>query len=324
MIYKNNKKNVKHIVLVFLFSYVIILPVFTQVEAQLSQYMFHTETFNPASIGENNMIRVIGQHRIQWVGMPGAPQTTYFSINAPFAMGKSTHAAGINFLNDKAGAFKNQSASLQYAYKRKLAGGLVSVGVNLGFMSIGFNADSVKSDIQSEYHEDVDPVVPTTDENGMGFDMSLGVFYSNPKYYAGVSYVHLNKPSFALGSKSTFHARGIAYLTGGFDVNLGESRLVLKPSTLIKSDFTTWQVDVSSRLEYDKKFWGGLSYRFQDAVAVLGGISLSNGLALGYSYDLPTGKLLTVSSGSHEFFLSYSFAFDTSKNKKKYKSIRIL
>lgn len=324
MNYGNNKKTIRHIFLVFVFSYATILPVFSQVEAQLSQYMFHPEAFNPASMGENGMAHAIGQYRTQWVGMPGAPETMYFSVNAPFVTKKNTHAIGITFLNDKAGAFINQSASLQYAFKKKVGKGLLSVGANLGFMSIGFDADSAKNEIQSEYHDAVDPIVPMIDENGMGFDVTLGAYYSTPKYYAGISYVHLNNPSFKLGDKSVFHATGITYINGGFDVNLEETKFVLKPSTLIKTDFTTFQVDVSTRLEYDKKYWGGLSYRLQDAVTLLGGISLANGISLGYSYDLPTGKLLTVTSGSHEFFLSYGFALDMSKNKKRYKSIRIL
>jgi len=98
----------------------------------------------------------------------------------------------------------------------------------------------------------------------------------------------------------------------------------LKSSTLFKSDFISWQLDLSSRLEYDKKYWGGLSYRFQDAVVVFAGLNLSNGLSIGYSYDLPTSALITTTSGSHEICLSYSFMLDTGKNKNKYKSIRIL
>ncbi|VBB46822.1 putative membrane protein [uncultured Paludibacter sp.] len=327
MICKNNRKNVKHLLWVFIFSFIIVLPVFSQIEANLSQYMFHSATFNPASIGDNGMINVTGQQRFQWIGIPGAPQTTYFTINAPFNFGKNTQAVGINFLIDKAGAFKNQSANIQYSFKKKVGEGILSLGAGIGFMGLGISKDSLENTLQSEYHDHSDKpdnAVPEKDENGMGLDLSAGLFYSTQKYYAGISYVHLNNPSFHLGDKTVFHASGIAYLTGGFDINFENPKFILKSSSLAKSDFTTWQVDLSSRLEYDKKFWGGLSYRFQDAVIVFAGLNVLNGITIGYAYDLPTGALLTVSSGSHEVFLSYSFAFDTSKNKNKYKSIRIL
>lgn len=316
--------NIKQIFTICMLIFVNAVPVFSQIESQISQYMFHQATFNPASIGENNMISVAGQHRMQWLGVPGAPQTTFFSVNAPFKIGKNIHGVGINFVNDKAGAFTNQSANVQYAFKKTIGQGTWSIGGGVGFVGIGFVADSAKNSVSSKYHKNIDNRIPEQDEQGMGLDVSVGLFYSTPKYYAGISYAHLNSPSFLLGDKTTFHTRGIAYFTGGFDVSFENPKFMLKSSSLVKSDFASLQFDVSSRLEYDKRFWGGLSYRLQDAVVIFVGLNIMNGLAVGYAYDLPTGKMLTVSSGSHELLLKYSFAFDTSKNKNKYKSIRIL
>ncbi len=311
-----------------LFSWIVCLPVYAQFEAQMSQYMFHSPTFNPASVGENQMINVTGQHRIQWLGMPGAPQTTYFSLNSPFQSGKKvTHGLGIKFLNDKIGAFTNRSAHLQYAYKRKIGKGTASLGMDVGFVSVGFVYDSIKNaTINSEFHDFMgDAAIPTADETGMNLDLTLGAYYSAPKYYLGVSYVHLNAPRIKLNDeKSEFNVRGVLYATGGYDVQLANPKFMIRSSSLFKSDFITWQAELSSRAEYDKKYWGGLSYRFQDAVVVFAGISIMNGMTIGYAYDLPTGKMLTVSSGSHEIYLSYSFLFDTNRYKNRYKSIRIL
>lgn len=325
---RQSEKTGKKCLLTLLFSLCVYLPVFSQFEAQQSQYMFHMPTFNPATVGENQMINVSGQHRIQWIGMPGAPQTTYFTINAPFKMGeKVTHGLGIKFLNDKIGASSNQSAHFQYAYKRKIGKGTASLGVDVGFVSVGFIADSIRNaTINSEFHDFLgDATIPAADETGMNVDLSVGAFYSAPKYYLGLSYVHLNAPKIRLNDdKSEFNVRGVMYFTGGYDLRLPNPKLALRSSALAKSDFTTWQAELSSRLEIDKKYWGGLSYRFQDAVVVFAGLNIMSGLTLGYAYDLPTGKMLTVSSGSHELFLQYSFVFDSNGGKNKYKSIRIL
>ena len=193
-------------------------------------------------------------------------------------------------------------------------------------MSVGFVYDSIKNpNISSEYHDITgDTHIPAADETGLNLDLSLGVFYSAPKYYVGISYVHLNNPVIKLGDKSKFNIKGVVYATGGYDLAFENPKLVLRSSALLKSDYKTWQTDLSTRMEYDKRFWGGLTYRYQDAIVVLAGMNLFSGISIGYAYDLPTGKMLTVSSGSHEFYLSYSFAFDTSKNKNRYKSIRIL
>ena len=303
--------------------------VFCQFDAQLSQYMFHNSSFNPAAVGENNLIQITGQHRIQWVGFPNAGQTTVFSINSPLKLGKSENGIGFRFLNDRVGLFTNRSAQLQYAYKKRILGGLLSVGADIGFVSVGFRGDSVNVanhviNIGSYHDIASDPSIPQVSVVGMAVDMSVGVFYSTLKYYGGLSFTHINRPTVNLNDKSSLDLLGTMYLTGGGAYSLANPLYVLKPSTLLKTDFRTLQLEVTTRLEYDYKYWGGLSYRFQDAFVFLAGVNLLGGLSVGYSYDLPTSKMITVSSGSHEVVLIYNFAYVSGKRISKFKSIRIL
>ena len=313
----------KKVVFCFLLLLLSIGSAFSQFDAQLSQYMFHNSSFNPAAVGEGDMIQITGQHRIQWVGMPNAPQTTVFSINSPFRIGNVLQGVGVKFLNDKVGLFTNQSVHLQYAFKKKLSTGVLSVGADLGFASIGF--DGTKDSIPSgDYHNPSDPQIPKTDVKGMSFDMSLGLFYSTPKLYAGISYLHVNNPTVSWGNNMEFKETGSMFFTGGYNLILSDSKYVFKPSTLIKTDMSSVQCDLTARMEYDNKYWGGISCRIQDAVVFLAGINISNGLSIGYSYDLPTSKIITASSGSHEILVMYSFEYVFGKKHSKYKSIRIL
>lgn len=303
-------------------------PIFAQFEAQLSQYMFNTPTFNPASISENGLMNVSGQHRIQWVGMPGAPQTTYFNLNTTILKNKNVaQAVGLKFLIDKIGAFNNQSAYIQYAYKKNVGKNRLSIGADVGFASTSLISDSIKNtNINSEYHDlTTDEAIPQTDQTGINIDLSIGAFYTTPKYYIGLSYVHLNNPKIKMNDdKTIFSIKGTMYTTAGYNITLPYPKMTLKSSTLFKTDFTTWQAEISTRLDYANKYWGGVSYRYQDAISIFAGIEIGEGLNIGYAYDLPIGKLITVSSGSHEILLKYSFSFDLGKNKIKYKSIRIL
>ncbi|MDD4968327.1 MAG: PorP/SprF family type IX secretion system membrane protein [Paludibacter sp.] len=321
----------KKAVLSFLLLLIGIGSVFSQFDAQLSQYMFHISSFNPAAVGDGDMIQITGQHRIQWVGIPNAGQTTVFSINSPFKIGKNSNGVGLMFINDKVGQFVNQTAHLQYAYKKKLGAGVLSIGADVGFVSLGFNAgDSIQDPKHAvpgwdSYHDiSADNEIPKSAVVGISFDMNVGAFYSTPTLYAGLSYAHLNNPTVNWGDKSEFRQFGTLYLTGGFKYTFADPKYVLKPSTLLKTDFSSMQLDISSRLEYDNKYWGGLTYRLQDAVVILAGINISGGLSIGYSYDLPTSQIITVSSGSHEFLLMYSFEYLFGKRNNKYKSIRIL
>ncbi len=318
----------RKVVLSLLFLLVCLWPVFSQFDAQLSQYMFHNSSFNPAAVGEGDMIQITGQHRIQWVGMPNAGQTTIFSINSPLKIENSHHGIGFRFLNENVGLFTNQTAHLQYAYKKKLAGGVLSFGADIGFVSLGFHGDSVKAHIPSigEYHQDItlDEYIPQISVVGMSFDMNVGMFYSTPAYYTGLSYSHLNSPKVNWGDTYDFRLIGTLYFTGGYNWVLPDPKFVFKPSTLLKTDFSALQLDVTARMEYDNKYWGGLSYRIQDAVVFLAGINIAGGMSLGYSYDLPTSQIITVSSGSHEIVLGYNFEYIFQKRTSKFKSIRLL
>ncbi|MDD4993445.1 MAG: type IX secretion system membrane protein PorP/SprF [Paludibacter sp.] len=317
----------RKVVLSVLLSLLCIGFAFSQLDVQLSQYMFHTSEFNPAAIGEGNLIQITGQHRIQWVGIPNAPQTTVFSINSPLKIGTGTSGIGFKFMNDKAGLFTNQTAHLQYAFKKKLGEGMLSVGADLGFVSIGFHGDSITAHKISigEYHNDLtsDLQIPQLYVSGMSFDMNVGVFYSTPKFYAGVSYLHVNGPKVDW-NEMQFKQVGALFATGGYSYTMEDPKYVVKPSMLFKTDFTTLQLDLSTRVEFNNKYWGGLSYRWGDAVVFLAGINLAGGLGVGYSYDLPVSKIILGSSGSHEILLTYSFEYVFGKRTSKFKSIRIL
>lgn len=316
---------IKKLLFSFILTIMSIVKVFSQFDAQISQYMFNTASFNPAAVGEGDMIEITGEHRIQWLGMPNAGQTTMFNINSPLKFGQNKSGIGINFLNDKVGQFTNQAAHLQYAYKKMVGNGTISAGVELGFVSIGFNGDSVHTIPIGDYHQiGSDPVIPKNSVSGISFDMNLGLFYSTPTIYGGISYSHINGPKIQWNDYSSFHENGTLYLTGGYKLVLADPRFVFTPSTLIKTDFRSLQIDLSSIMEYDNKYWGGIAYRLQDAIILYAGINIAGGLSIGYSYDFPASKIITVSSGSHEILVSYSFEYIFSQKNNRVKSIRLL
>jgi len=316
----------KKVVLSLILTLVSIGTAFSQFDAQFSQYMFHNSAFNPAAVGEDEMIQTTLQFRNQWIGMPNAGQTTAFSINSPIKIGSALNGVGLNVLNDVVGQFINRSGHLQYAFKKQIKSGTLSLGVGLGVVTVGFNgADSVhKVTIGTYYDFENDQVIPKTNVQGTSFDMNVGAYYSTPTYYAGLSYSHLNSPTVLWGETSKFKETGTLYLTGGYNWVLPDSKYVVKPSTLLKTDFTSLQLDVSTRLEYDNKYWGGMSYRIQDAVVFLAGINAAGGLSVGVSWDLPTSQILTVSQASLELLVSYNFEYVFGQKKSKFKSIRIL
>ncbi len=71
-------------------------------------------------------------------------------------------------------------------------------------------------------------------------------------------------------------------------------------------------------------YWGGVAYRYEEAVIFTGGLELKNGIMVGYSYDWNRGDVGRYIGGSHEVTFSYSFGLKAGKRQKIYKSVRFL
>lgn len=297
-----------------------------QFVSQYSQYMVAKGSFNPAAIAEGNMMHFYGIHRQQWVGMPGAPVDTYISLSMPVSFNNKLFGVGIAINNEKLGLFTKQYAQFQGVYKTKIQDGILSVGTNIGAISIKFQGDSVHIPTGNDYHiaPGTDNLIPTSAVSGMSLDLGFGVYYTTSKWYAGISVLDVNQPTINWSETQETYVGSMAYATGGYNFPISDSRFTLKPSLLIKTNFIDYQTDIDLLVESKEKFWGGLAYRLKESLIFLGGIKLTNGLTIGYSFDLPLTKIITTSFGSHELFLAYDFNISFEKKKNRYKSIRIL
>lgn len=298
-----------------------------QFDPQIGQYMYLQTAFNPAAVGENDMLRIAGMHRMQMTGITNAPMTTYFMVGSPFVIGKTKHGAGIRFLNDKYGLFTNQTLHIQYAYRHKIGKGYLSAGIEAGFVSVGFHGDSVNLQMLegSEYHITSDQAIPFGEKSGMGFDLGAGIYYSAPTWYAGISYSHATQPAIEWTDSTTIHLRGTMYASGGYIWRLrANPQFKLQPSALLMSDFRGWDLTLAMLCEYNDKYRWGLSYRIMSNVAVILGMEIVSGLQIGYTYELPTTKLLLESYGSHELYLAYELDILRPKRTNKYRSVRFL
>jgi type IX secretion system PorP/SprF family membrane protein len=290
-------------------------------------------SFNPAAAGDGDLMRVVGLHRIQFTGISNAPMTTYFTFSSPFVIGKTKHAAGVKFLNDMYGLFSNQAVHAQYAYRQKLGKGYLSIGVDLGFVNVGFKVDSVNLDqmeglIEDGYFVVGDDAIPVgggeNGASGMGFDMGAGVYYSAPSWYAGVSYSHITRPNIEWSDLSSIKMIGTLYVIGGYNWRINKTDWVLKPSAMVMTDFSNWDVNLTMLAEVKERYRFGMGYRIAGSVNVLLGMDIINGLQLGYTYELPANKLIRGTYGSHELYLAYGFNILKPKRTNKYKSVRYL
>ena len=317
--------------IVLLLGLIAVVAANAQFDPQMGQYMYLPTAYNPAAVGEGDLMKVAGMHRMQYVDIANAPMSTWFSFSSPFRIKKTSHGAGVRFLNDRFGLFTNQALYAQYAYRQKLGKGYLSAGIEFGFVNVGFKGDSVNlSKMGDDYHETNDEAVPTGSKSGMRFDMGIGVYYTTPTWWVGGSYSHLLRPSVDLsdgsdGTQKEVALVGTMYISGGYHFRLKNYReWMLTPSAMVMSDFISWDVNLTLMCDYKDRYRWGLGYRLLGSVNILLGIDIISGLQLGYSCELPTNKLLLESYGSHEIYLAYGFDILKPKRMNKYKSIRYL
>lgn len=278
-------------------------------------------SINPAYAGSSGGICATGLVRSQWIGFKDAadnniaPQTFLLTVDAPIRI---LHGAvGGSIMQDKFGFFKNIAVKVGYAYRADMGAGTFSAGLNVGFQNASYDFSKF------DPGETGDPLLQATGKTSdMIFDLDAGLFYQVPdKYFVGLSANNLFQMK---GKQIYYQTRRTFYLTGGYQwVIPGSPLFEIDPSALVMYDGATFQFGVSALVVYNKKFYGGLGYRLQDAISVLAGINIK-GLKVGVSYDIGTSAIAKYNSGGLEVMVSYCFKIERDKFRKSYRNTRFL
>jgi type IX secretion system PorP/SprF family membrane protein len=298
-----------------------------QSDAHFSLFEFNTLNYNPGYAGSNEAICVTSVHRQQWLGYKeGRPQTMIFSVDMPVSAISS--AVGLSLFQESIGFQKDLSINVSYAYRLEIDYGTIGIGVNLGMISRSIDGDWITPESLNGGQVYVDPAIPHMDSK-MVFDAGFGAFYRYDNMYVGLSSLHLTEPVFKFNgeggndSKNPYVKRHY-YLVGGYIYQLPNPMFELKPAILVQSDMTTVEFSVNGQFIYNKKFWGGITYRYDDAIVPMLGIHLLNGLSVGYSYDVVLSDISAYTSGSHEIVVRYCFNANTRGGVGRYRSVRRL
>lgn len=318
----------KRTLTVFLFFLLVCINGLSQQDPVTSQYMFNVLTYNPGIAGTSGMICATALNRQQWVGFKGAPSTTVFNVSAPVSLFKRKHGAGLSIEADNVGFDKDLSLKGIYTYLIDMNVGKLGIGVSLGMLSKTLEPEWYIPDGDDFTPPDQDPLIPVSKENFIAFDAGLGLYLLADRYYAALSATHLNQPKIKYakeggGDVTTYVSRHY-YLTAGYNIQMRNPSFELLPSAFAYSDGKVLQFNVTSLVRYNKKVWGGVSYRAGDALIGIAGVELYNGLRIGYSYDFPMTDIRKSTSGSHEFMVNYCFDLSLGRSPMRYKSIRFL
>jgi type IX secretion system PorP/SprF family membrane protein len=282
-----------------------------QESERYTQYLYNPIGINPASAGVRGVSSVFTSYRAQWVGVPGAPKTMMLSVSSPT---KSKNLGlGFTVISDKIGPSDQSSVALDFSYSIKL-----NTDYKLSFGLKG-SANLLNVDYNKLYLKDgSEPTFQTNIEDKFSPNVGVGLLFHSDKTSFGVSIPNLLETKFydkysSTASSSIAKENMNVFLTADRLFELSPS-LVFKPALLVKvTKYGPLQTYVSSTFVIQQKFTLGMSYRFGGTINNLVGFQVSDGMFIGYGYDLETKSMRNYNTASHEVFVRFDLF---PKNKK--------
>lgn len=277
-----------------------------QQDAQFSLFSLNQLYFNPAAAGAGGATRFQLTHRTQYAGYQatypsdegGALSTQLFSFSMPI----KNFGIGFYALNDRTGPRSHQDFKVSAAYKIPLMGGDLQVGASAGIFRQAMDFDRLRP-IDAD-----DPVLQTGVVSEMNPDLAIGARYENETFHVGLSLNHLLQPKYNFGSDlATNPLARTVYFNAGLNLEVGYL-VDVQPIVLVKSDFAVYSAEGGATITFNKRFWAGGTYRYQDAyIIAMGGIYLleDQSLRLSGAYDFVIGGNKAKSASSFEVLLSY-------------------
>jgi type IX secretion system PorP/SprF family membrane protein len=300
-----------------------------------TQYILNNYILNPALSGIENYTDIKISGRNQWVGLNGAPQTTYLTIHAPlgkkdyktsatsfnvpgqnprgtaywqnYTASEAHSGVGLAIVNDRTGLFNRFSADVSYAYHLGISPRAnLAAGFSGGVIKMGHDA------LRSTY-ENGDPVDPAQGVAGFNRwqpDLNAGLWLYAADYFVGLSAQQIIPQKLSFVNDPLYNkGRSVPHLfaTAGYRFLVNEDINAL-PSVLFKyvqGSPTNPQFDFNIKLQYQDLFWAGGSYRLNDGYAAMMGINIGNTFNVGYAYDFTKTILNTASHGTHELIIGF-------------------
>ncbi len=326
------KKNFAFVVVIFIIT---ISVSNAQQRPYYTQYILNNYILNPAVAGIENYTDVKISHRQQWVGLQDAPVTTYLTIHAPTKKDEyeretatSMHARGENprgknfvadykapsnhgglgltIINDKTGPLNNFIAAGTYAYHMGIGPHTsLSAGISAGISNLRLDASKLV------FADPSDQVVATSSGyiNNLRPDISAGVWLYDRDFFLGLAAQQIvPQPVSYNGSTAVLEKGKLVphmFLAAGYRMFFSDDVTFLPSAVMRYVSPLPIGFDINAKVQYQDFVWAGASYRHDDGFAAMLGVNLGNSFNIGYSYDITTSRLNTVSKGTHEIVIGF-------------------
>lgn len=327
----NISKKWATLLLLCLISFCLKVEVTNAQDPVFSQFQAIPLLNNPAFTGISTAPRFTAQYRNQWPSLQKAYVTYGASYDQFFSKYKT--GIGLTLINDDAGngILKSNYATLSFGYSLKIKSDInVRIGANTTYAQNRLNWDKLI------FYDQLDPYYGFTSGSGQPiqsmenrpisesisyFDFSSGMLLYSPRFYVGISLIHLNNPDNSFLKINNNLNEGIplrwVYM-GGYQIPLFTNGKKEVETYLFPTIIYTKQGDfrqINGGIQYVmKNILLGSSYRHtfgnSDAVIVSLGYQYQT-LKINYSYDITVSGLAGASGGAHE--VSFQLALKETK-----------
>jgi type IX secretion system PorP/SprF family membrane protein len=269
----------------------------------ISQYMQNALPLNPAFSGSRDALSLAGSFRSQWAGFEGAPVTQTISAHTPLK--NESFAVGMMIFNDKIGVTRETGAYANFAYRLKLRKGKLSFGLAAGASQRASNWTDINTD------EGQDEAFMQDRQTAFLPNFSFGAYYYNSDWYASLSIPMMLTHSFegkGYVASNKFENYNVM-LNGGMEYSI-DRYWDLRPSVMLRYLHSSpLQADINIMARYDEFVEGGLSFRTDKSLIVLGRYFVNEQFAVGYSFGWIFQKIGQYQNGTHEITLTYDFKY---------------
>ena len=294
------------------------------------QYWAVRSYFNPSFAGNTEAVSTTALYRYSLYGIEDAPRQLYLTGDMPFEFLGRRHGVGVILYNETVGQLSNSLLAAQYSFKKEIGKGFLNIGLQAGVYDLHFDAGTKHIFEDSlQYRRGTLRVNPTGKHV---IDLSAGISWTGKSFFAGLSAMHINQPHFYahndslladIQSDSTRSLIPCNYnLMVGYNISLFYP-LEIEPMVWVQTALKRTQMQATLRLEYNKRFSGGVSWR-NDGYLLFAGAVIRD-IELGYAYGVHTSGIGKNSQGNHELYVRYNFPLDYFQPKKQpHKNIRLL
>lgn len=276
--------------------------VFSQEDVTARQYLFNMLNINPAYAGTRGGLSLTAGFHKQWLGVPGSPQTSIFSVDAPIY---SHHlGAGLQLYDNRIGVERTAGANASFATMLKFddEDEYLSIGLQAGLMNYRVDRTSVALPYQNDpaFQNNTNVIMPTA---------GIGLLYHKSGFYASLSAPSLLISTVKVDkimstSSPSLKNMQVLFLTG-LSTPLSDD-LEFRPSLFFKwKNGQVFEVHANAGIWVKNLVGLGVSYRKDDAILGIAELRINNKLSFGYSYGRNIGDKVYFTQATHEVLIRF-------------------